>query len=471
VLFVTVLADLLALTASFLLAFHLHFLDKVLVLSAAPADFARYVLAMAVLAPLWLLVFAARGMYAGELLLHGIRLTGRVLETTAIAGFASLSGVYLTGGMWLSRGWFVATTVLSVGLVIVGRRLVLLGLLHQRRRRPWRLLLLGASQIGESAARMLARRSDVAVVGFLDDYLPLGIHVGGTHRVLGRPADVEQVALAERVDELLVVEGALAQESYDRLLRDAYTSPALPPLRLIPSVAGELVARLQPAYRGRVPILIPDLGGVGAPGMLSKVLLDRSLALLLLLVASPLLLALWLGARLHGLTLLQYTSMVGRQGRPFARLSLQAWWRPGQFADRTLRLSTFPQRFRLTYLLTKLPRLINVLRGDLSIVGPRAISKAELTLYSEWVGVLLAMQPGLIGPWLLHGKSALSVEEEVQADLAYVRDYTLLQDLAIMARTSRQIAALLWRRTRRVAVVDGAGAEEQRPAVASGVKR
>jgi len=138
---------------------------------------------------------------------------------------------------------------------------------------------------------------------------------GGTHRVLGRPADVEQVALAERVDELLVVEGALAQESYDRLLRDAYTSPALPPLRLIPSVAGELVARLQPAYRGRVPILIPDLGGVGAPGMLSKVLLDRSLALLLLLVASPLLLALWLGARLHGLTLLQYTSMVV-QARP-----------------------------------------------------------------------------------------------------------------------------------------------------------
>ena len=52
-----------------------------------------------------------------------------------------------------------------------------------------------------------------------------------------------------------------------------------------------------------------------------------------------------------------------------------------------------------------------------------------------------------------------SVEEEVQADLAYVRDYTLLQDLTIMARTSRQIAALLWRRPRRLAAVDGAGEE------------
>ena len=57
--------------------------------------------------------------------------------------------------------------------------------------------------------------------------------------------------------------------------------------------------------------------------------------------------------------------------------------------------------------------------------------------------LLLAMQPGLIGPWLLHGKSTLTLEEELQADLAYVRDYTLPRDLAILAGASRQLAGAL----------------------------
>ena len=229
----TVLTDLLALVAAFLLAFHLHFLDAVLVLSPGPADFPRDLLTMTVLIPLWLLVYAARGMYDAELVLHGTGLAWRALETTAIAGFASLSGVYLSGGQWLSRSWFVTTALLAVALLIFGRRLVQAGLLQQRRRRPWRVLLVGASQVGEGAARMLDNRADMGVVGFLDDYLPLGILIAGTHRILGRPADVLRVALAEQVDELLVLEGALAQESYDRLLRLAYTTPALPPLRLI----------------------------------------------------------------------------------------------------------------------------------------------------------------------------------------------------------------------------------------------
>src|SRR6185437_13973099 len=128
-------------------------------------------------------------------------------------------------------------TLLSIVFVVAGRRLLLAVLRWRRRRDPWRLLILGASQIGAGAARALARRPDLRVVGFLDDYLPLGVPVGAL-RVIGRPADVRRVAAETRADELLLVEGALAQESYDRLLRAAYTTPGLPPLRLVPSIAG-----------------------------------------------------------------------------------------------------------------------------------------------------------------------------------------------------------------------------------------
>ena len=438
----TALVDLLALAAAFVLAYLLHFRAGLFVLSSGSDSLGRYLQAMVLLVPLWLLVFAYRGMYTPEVLLHGTRLSIRTAETTLIAALGSLAAVYLSGSPLLSRGWFVATTLLSVVFVVAGRRLLLTLLRWRQRRDPWRLLILGASQIGAGAARVLSGRPDLRVVGFLDDYLPLGVPVGAL-RVIGRPADVRRIAAETRADELLVVEGALAQESYDRLLRAAYTTPGLPPLRLVPSVAGELVARLQPAARGAVPILIPELGRIAGPDRLAKALLDRGLALLGLTLASPLLLLLWLGSRRRHLPFLRRTPMVGRGGRRFLRYSLQLWWRPGDFPDRMLRLNSFPERSGLAYLLTKLPRLVNVLRGELSIVGPRPMTVDELTPFSEWTGVLLAMQPGLIGPWLLHGKSTLTLEEELQADIAYVRDYTLPRDLAILAGASRQLAAAL----------------------------
>lgn len=438
----TALVDLLALAAAFVLAYLLHFRAGLFVLSSGSDSLGRYLQAMALLAPLWLLLFAYRGMYAAEVLQHGTRLSIRTAETSLAAALASLAAIYLSGSPLLSRGWFVATTMLSVLFVVAGRRLLLAARRRRGRRDPWRLLILGASEIGAGAARSLARRPDLRVVGFLDDYLPLGVPIGGL-RVLGRPAEVRRVAAETQADELLVVEGALPQESYDRLLRAAYTSPGLPPLRLVPSVAGELVARLQPAARGAVPILIPELGRIAGPDRLAKALLDRGLALLALTLTAPLLLLLWLGARRHRLPFLRRTPMVGQGGRRFLRYSLQLWWRPGDFPDRMLRLNSFPERSGPAYLLTKLPRLVNVLRGELSIVGPRPMTADELTPFSEWTGVLLAMQPGLIGPWLLHGKSTLTLEEELQADLAYVRDYTLPRDLAILAGASRQLAAAL----------------------------
>lgn len=444
----TALVDIVALTLAFVSAYQLHFLLGLFALSDTPPDLPRYLQAMVELAPLWLLIFVYRGMYDDELLLHGTQLSPRVTTTALIAALASLAAIYLTGAPMLSRGWFVASTLLSVFFVVAGRRLLLLALRRRRRSAPWRILILGASQIGVGAGRALSARPDTRVAGYLDDYLPLGIPISGALRVLGRPADLRRVVADTGADELLVVEGALAQESYDRLLREVYSSPDLPPLRLVPSVAGELVARLQPAMRGSVPILIPELGRIRGLDRLAKALLDRGLALVGLVVAAPVLFALWLGAIGHGLRLLQGTPVIGRHGRRFARLSLQLWWRPGDFPDRMLRLNSFPERSRVSYLLTKLPRLVNVLCGELSVVGPRPIVASDLSPYREWTGVLLAMKPGLIGPWLLHGKSTLSTEEELQADLAYVRDYTLARDLTILLRAGRQVLGLTFRRSR-----------------------
>ena len=91
--------------------------------------------------------------------------------------------------------------------------------------------------------------------------------------------------------------------------------------------------------------------------------------------------------------------------------------------------------------LDELPQLINIIRGDLSIVGPRPVTPDELGRYGESVDQLLSVRPGLTGYWQINGRSALSYDERVRLDLAYVCGWSLALDLKIMAKTSRAVTA------------------------------
>ncbi len=86
--------------------------------------------------------------------------------------------------------------------------------------------------------------------------------------------------------------------------------------------------------------------------------------------------------------------------------------------------------------LDELPQLFNILRGDMSLVGPRPVTKDELDVY---YGVFkrhyLSVKPGLTGPWQLGGRSDTSYDERVRQDTWYVENATLMTDLSIFART------------------------------------
>jgi exopolysaccharide production protein ExoY len=85
--------------------------------------------------------------------------------------------------------------------------------------------------------------------------------------------------------------------------------------------------------------------------------------------------------------------------------------------------------------LDELPQLWNVLQGDMSIVGPRPVTQDELARYEDNVREYLAQRPGITGLWQVSGRSDTSYNERVRLDALYSRSWTLLGDLAIMART------------------------------------
>ena len=85
--------------------------------------------------------------------------------------------------------------------------------------------------------------------------------------------------------------------------------------------------------------------------------------------------------------------------------------------------------------LDELPQLINILRGDMSCVGPRPITVDELERYGEYARDYLSARPGLTGPWQVTGRSKTDFATRVSLDKHYVRNWSLLSDLAILAKT------------------------------------
>jgi exopolysaccharide production protein ExoY len=85
--------------------------------------------------------------------------------------------------------------------------------------------------------------------------------------------------------------------------------------------------------------------------------------------------------------------------------------------------------------LDELPQLVNVLRGQMSIVGPRMISPPELEKYGCHKEVLLSVKPGLTGYWQVHGRQEVNYEERVRMDVYYVENWSLRMDLKILMRT------------------------------------
>jgi exopolysaccharide production protein ExoY len=101
------------------------------------------------------------------------------------------------------------------------------------------------------------------------------------------------------------------------------------------------------------------------------------------------------------------------------------------YDDRVTAIGRFLRRWSLD----ELPQLINVVRGEMSLVGPRPVVREELSLYGEGQDFYLAVTPGMSGLWQVSGRSNLSFETRVKLDQTYVRSWSLRNDLTILLRT------------------------------------
>lgn len=184
---------------------------------------------------------------------------------------------------------------------------------------------------------------------------------------------------------------------------------------------------------------------------------DVTATLVLCLILLPVLLFLIIALRCSGSPVFYSHQRIGRHGKPFGCLKFRSMRPDGDkmleallqsdpvarqewLATRKLRNDpriTRLGRFLRTTSLDELPQLFNVLRGDMSLVGPRPVVAAELTQYygPDGAAAYEAVRPGITGLWQVSGRSDTGYAERVALDMTYVRDRSLLLDLKILWRT------------------------------------
>ncbi|OGO50368.1 MAG: hypothetical protein A2148_12390 [Chloroflexi bacterium RBG_16_68_14] len=389
-------------------------------------------LALLLLAPaLTLALMAAGGLYRLDDLFSGHREYAGVVRGCTYAAFAVLLLAFLLD-VNLSRGALILSWGLSCFLVGSERFLFRRGVYRLRRsgRLVRRAIIIGADEHAIAIARRLSNpAAGWQAVGFLDDYQPTGAEVVDGLRVLGDPRAAAELALTYGASDLILVPHAVSWEAQRDLLEMAATSDQ-PALRLAPGLYHLLATGARPLEANFVPLLSLERLRITGLDATLKTAVDYGLSLATLPALGALLGALCLAARLSGGgALLERRPALGLRSKPFHLLTIAP--PPQEVARGQPSLGWRLREAAASGRLSKLPNILNILRGRMSLVGPRALTASADLLHRPWSRTLLLVRPGLTGPHLASGND-WSAEEQAILDVAYVRDYSLWLDLRLL---------------------------------------
>jgi exopolysaccharide biosynthesis polyprenyl glycosylphosphotransferase len=402
----------------------------------------------------WIAVIAVRGGYARGVFGAGADEYKIVVGSSLFAAAFLGIGCYLTK-FDLSRGFYVFTFLIGPGLLAVGRW-TLRRWLHQARRNGafgLRTVIVGGSDHVDAVASVFARESWLGydVLGALTPASESTVATYGAVRVLG---DVHEAAALVRAYDADVVVVAGGGFDTPTAMRELVWDLEADDVQVImaPGVTDVSSERIRVRPVGGLPLLHLDRPKSQEALRWAKRAFDIAGSATLLALAAPLMLwTAWQIKRYDGgpvlfrqtrvgrdgsyFTCLKFRSMVVDAERVLADLHAQTGYSEGLFKMQGDPRITKPGRWIRRFSLDELPQLINVLRGDMSLIGPRPPLPTEVDNYTLTQSRRLRVRPGLTGLWQVSGRSDLSWDESVRLDLYYVDNWSMIQDIVILGRT------------------------------------
>jgi exopolysaccharide biosynthesis polyprenyl glycosylphosphotransferase len=403
---------------------------------------------------IWVALFASAGLYDARRLINATDEFKLVLQSVAIgtmvATFAAFALKVPTQRSWVLAVWIGCT------LATLTTRFVYRAILRALRRSGMlvsRMLIVGAGREGRDLCRVVTRASWLGfqVVGFLDDDRPPGPVAAGLPKVIGPTTAVYQAVGSYSVNAVLVAGGSVTTEIAERVYRDLQQVPV--DFHLSTGILGVAASRLAVQRFDDVPILGLRRVELTQWQRVVKRSFDVVMAGLLVVVLSPVMLACALAVRLTspGPVLFRQRRF-GKDGRIFWMHKFRSMVADAEARQPELRavaneadgplfkLSVDPRvtpagRVLRAWSLDELPQLLDVLRGQMSLVGPRPFVTHEIDLDDPWACTRLRVKPGMTGLWQVSGRHRLPFDDLVRYDLFYVENWSLTMDLSILLRT------------------------------------
>jgi exopolysaccharide biosynthesis polyprenyl glycosylphosphotransferase len=305
-------------------------------------------------------------------------------------------------------------------------------------------LIVGGGTLAVATRRKIELFPDihVEVVGEHDDP-----GLADLQRVPDDLSDIDRVILASQVIDEELIAGLVS------LCRRFQTN-----LSVIPPVRGMLGTAVQLKHLADLPVVEYNTWDVSRSTLLLKRVLDVIVASIALIVLAPSLVLIGVAIKLDSAGPILFTQLrAGRNGRPFRMHKIRTMVSDAEkqlaelvpfdsLRDPMFKLPSDPRVTRFGRLLRRtsldeLPQLVNVLKGDMSLVGPRPEQVELVDRYTADQLFRLAVKPGLTGPMQVYGRGRLTFEERLAVERDYIENLSVGRDLRILALTLSAVAS------------------------------
>ena len=319
-----------------------------------------------------------------------------------------------------------------------------------------RVIIVGAGEVGRTVMRTMVARPELGyrILGFVDDNPQKGQTDIGRFKALGGLDNVSKVIGEQQVDEVIITLPWMYHRKILAVVRECERWHVS--ARIVPDLFQMSLSQVDVNDLGGVPLIGVRKVGLEQEARLVKRGVDVIGALAMLTLGLPLLVLIALAIRLNSPGPVIFTqTRVGVGGKLFKIYKFRSMYEGAETelehlrelneADGPLfkihddpRLTQVGRFLRRTSL-DELPQLLNVLRGEMSLVGPRPPIPPEVERYQEWHKRRLETRPGMTGLWQVSGRSLLSFDEMVLLDIYYIENWSLWLDFKILLRTVPQV--------------------------------
>lgn len=409
---------------------------------------------VALILPIWLGLLIKFGMY-NDFRTRSYRKTVVIIMKVGILSFFALSSIIFIQKYQLTSRFYIGSfTIISMILLLIGKRIlsIILALIHKRGYSQINLLIVGTGRRAREFIRAIKENNNwgLHIIGLIDDeYGMFGKKIEG-YRVLGRLQDIPAIIRWKIIDRVIFVVPRLWLNRLDGVILACEREG------IATSISMDLydlrIATIRQTDFNGFPLLEFETFSAKEWQLFIKRAFDVVVSIAAIILASPIFLitALIIKITSPGPTFFTQTRS-GVKGRKFTLFKFRSMHVNAEMKKRELekanemdgpvfkilrdpRITKFG-RFIRKFSIDELPQLLNVLKGDMSIVGPRPPLPIEVELYQLWQRRRLSLKPGLTCIWQVSGRNKISFNKWMEMDLKYIDEWSLWLDFKIFLKT------------------------------------